>query len=265
MKTTEEFCKALKDYNGAQTADTQAALVAAGTDDRGIEIPCIVVVSGVIDIEESSKAREWFRETGYCRPGAQTVRVYIGTQMAAIEADVVTGEPLYQGKNPKGDDWGPIPQEDRETVAYGCLTGEVGGKSESVIFALKQSEPPPPWSRLRGEWKALRDKTNKTEADERLILAVKQRLKFHKPQRVPVVAPDPFAPITPRPMRDGLRPRLRAELRDRYRTYSDLDAFLTDYFPAIHHRVSAGMDRIVIENMLIESHETDLARMLGVS
>jgi hypothetical protein len=49
------------------------------------------------------------------------------------------------------------------------------------------------------------------------------------------------------------RPQLRQQLRVATPTVSDLHALLVDYFPSIARRVSAGMDRLSIENLLIEA------------
>jgi hypothetical protein len=53
------------------------------------------------------------------------------------------------------------------------------------------------------------------------------------------------------------RPQLRRLLNERYRTVSELMSFLLDYHPEVHRRISSGMDRLMIENLLLECVRTE--------
>lgn len=260
MSPTERFRAALSTFTQSNTFDTRTSLFAAARNEQGHEVPAIVITDNQIDIDKSVEAFEWFCETGYKRPGAVLPSEYAGQQDKRIEASPKTGEPLFRGRDPQGNDWSDISQDDREVVSYGAVRGELHAlSSEAIVFALKNSPQSPPWPRLRLEWHDLCNKTNKSAEDERFILSVKQRLLFRK--SAPTYIPP--APKTPPELRDPVtRPGLRQALRNYCVTSSDLMSFLLDYFPAIHRRVTSGMDRIAIENMLLESCAPELTSRL---
>lgn len=53
------------------------------------------------------------------------------------------------------------------------------------------------------------------------------------------------------------RPQLRQKMKDLFPSMAELSQFLVDYLPNIGRRVGSGMDRITIENMVLESVPTE--------
>ena len=47
------------------------------------------------------------------------------------------------------------------------------------------------------------------------------------------------------------RPQLRRLLAERYPSVPELMSFLLDYHPEVHRRLNPGMDRLIIENLLL--------------
>lgn len=262
MNPTERFRAAISAFVQNNTFDTRTSLFAATRNEQGHEVPAIVVADGQIDIDKSVEAFEWFCETSYKRPGAVLPSEYVGQQEKRIEASPKTGEPLFRGRDPQGNDWSGIADDDREVVSYGTVRGELNTlSSEVIIFTLKNNPQSPPWPRLRREWHDLCNKTNKLANDEHIILSVKQRLVFRKSASV-----GGYTPLTPKTLSELREPVTRPQLRQALRSYcvtsSDLMSFLLDYFPAVHRRVGTGMDRVTIETLLLETSAPELASRL---
>jgi len=54
------------------------------------------------------------------------------------------------------------------------------------------------------------------------------------------------------------RPQLRRLLAERYPSVPELMSFLLDYHPEVHRRLNPGMDRLIIENLLLECVRTEV-------
>lgn len=77
------------------------------------------------------------------------------------------------------------------------------------------------------------------------------------PRSVPAASASPAARSAAGERNAPTRASLRALLGEVLRTSSDLQAFLVDWFPDVARRTSSGMNRTLIENLLLELYETD--------
>jgi hypothetical protein len=75
---------------------------------------------------------------------------------------------------------------------------------------------------------------------------------------VPAISPSNFTnPQSIVGQRSPTRASLRALLGEVLRTSSDVQSFLIDWFPDVASRISGGMTRDAIENLLFQIRDTD--------
>ncbi len=196
---------ALKALAAGKTSDEEKAYLRVET--FGLAL-IRVDADGKPDVGDTQDAIAHYKETRQVPDGGKTLDDLLPQNTK--EACPVTGDALFRGCA-NGVDWSPVSRDLRLVAAYAVETGAVTamtGSAENAVWALKQTDPPPPWPKLAAAWAKLlkREADGTLTPDEaRLVALVKARLVWTKPREPNYVAPAPqpagapAAPPAPEP------------------------------------------------------------------
>ena len=183
----------------------------------------------------------------------QTLAEYEGANKRGLSMDPsaedVVLDPHGISQDAAEIDWSGVSRERRLLVIHGRDIGKIAKNPDPETrqrWAGELSDPPN--ATLGGQWAKIADSLRALRASEREALEDRLVYRRRVEQPTPSALPAPVGPSATA----ATMPLAQRALDERFRTDSDFEAFVLDFFPDVQRRFGSGMNRTAKTSLLLQ-------------